>query len=175
MTGGRGTAGFAAAEADRRIANMLETGRVVAVDGAAATVRVMLGGVQTRPLPVIQQRAGAARFYALPSIGEQVLVAAPNGDWARAIVLGSYFQADHPAPTAEAGHLVIALGASRITVSDDAIRLECAGTSIALDAGGIQVSGETVSDSDVIGAGISLTTHVHGGVQTGPADTGAPK
>lgn len=40
--------------------------------------------------------------------------------------------------------------------------------------GNLQVAGQITATGDVVGVGKSLSTHVHGGVQTGGGTTGAP-
>lgn len=39
----------------------------------------------------------------------------------------------------------------------------------------ITAPGSVIVNGDVIADGISLKTHVHGGIKPGPADTGGPK
>ncbi len=40
--------------------------------------------------------------------------------------------------------------------------------------GDIRLTGTVTADTEVLAAGISLTTHTHGGVLTGAANTGGP-
>lgn len=59
---------FAAAEADRRIANVIQIGRVTAV--GAGTARVAIGELETPDIPVGQYRAGGLSLWWMPTVGE---------------------------------------------------------------------------------------------------------
>lgn len=141
---------FAAAEIDRRVANGLMLGRVTAVNAAAGRVRVAFGDLASPELPVGQMRAGALSFWWMPAVGEQVLVGCPSGDIGQGIVLCSVFAGN--APSADAAVPMIDLAGGRLAVN-----------------GTLEVTG------DVIAQGISLVTHVHGGVEPGNAQTGEPQ
>lgn len=139
---------FADAEADRRLAGLLEIGTVTAVQGN--TVRVSVAGLETHPIPVAQIRLGRLRMRAMPSVGEQVVVFAPGGDMERAFVNGS------------------------LPASNDLVDT---GAGLELDLGGGTLNitnGRIVIDGDVVSGGISLQTHVHGGVDRGGSNTNGP-
>ncbi len=140
---------YAAAEADRRIANIAALGIVTAVDGAAGTARVAVGDLTTPALPVMQIRAGALSFYWMPSVGEQVLIVSPSGDVAQGVIIGSLFAGN--APSSDASTPMIDLGGGRMVLNGD-----------------LEVTG------DVIASGISLNSHIHGGVIPGGASTQGP-
>ncbi|MDO5101492.1 MAG: phage baseplate assembly protein V [Lautropia sp.] len=91
---------YAVAELERLLANLVRVGVVAALDEAAARVTVDLGEVVTDWLPWVTQRAGATRTWSAPRPGEQVLVLAPYGDLAQAVVLPAIYQEAHPAPAA---------------------------------------------------------------------------
>ena len=136
--------GFAAAEADRRIENALSTGVVTEIDAARVRARVRVGELQTPFIPVMQARVGQLRMYAMPSVGEQVAVAAPGGDYARAFVMGSITASN--APGAEAEHVFLDLGGGELRITGD-----------------LWVDGTIRVTEDVLGgaAEISLVTHTH--------------
>lgn len=46
---------------------------------------------------------------------------------------------------------------------------------LTVTADGVQVNGQITATGDVVGAGISLKNHVHGGVQSGGSQTGKPQ
>ena len=46
---------------------------------------------------------------------------------------------------------------------------------LTVTADGVQVNGKIMATGDVVGAGISLKSHVHGGVQAGSASSGHPE
>lgn len=137
----------AAAEADRRIANVLSLGTVTEV--AAAKAAVKIGDVQTPLLPVAQVRAGALSFYWMPTVGEQVLVGAVSGDLTRGIIIAGVFAGNAPS-------------------SNPAIPV------IDLAGGEMEIRGTLKVTTDVIANGISLVHHKHDGVAPGGAETGEP-
>lgn len=85
-------------EAERRISNVALMGQVVALDTARARVRVQAGLITTGWLPFATMRAGEDRTWHPPEPGEQVLLVAPGGDLNQAVVVGSVYRAEHPAP-----------------------------------------------------------------------------
>lgn len=46
---------------------------------------------------------------------------------------------------------------------------------ISLFEGDVEVTGKVTANGDVVGAGISLSTHVHGGVESGGSNTSGPE
>jgi phage baseplate assembly protein gpV len=134
---------FAGAEADRRIGAMLNVGTVVSIDTATGRARVRLGDLETADIPVMQMRSGAVRMTWMPSVGEQVTVAAPSGDLARGFVLGSLpIDGNAVAPSADAPTMDLGGGTLRVI-------------------GDLWVDGTITVTGDVIAAGISLTQHAH--------------
>lgn len=90
-------------DTERRLANVVHYGQVVEADYATARVRVLVAGPNTTTwLPWTTGRAGGDRTWHPPEPGEQVVLAAPGGDLAQACVLGSVYQAAHPAPADKA-------------------------------------------------------------------------
>lgn len=85
-------------EVERRISNLAMLGQVVALDAARARVRVRSGPITTGWLPFATVRAGEDRSWHPPEPGEQVVLVAPGGDLNQAVVVGSVYRADHPAP-----------------------------------------------------------------------------
>lgn len=87
---------------ERRLASMLRIGTVSALnydDPNKPRVRVTSGKVTTGWIPWGAVRAGGARTWAPLELGEQVIVAAPSGDLAQAVVIGSLFYNSNPAPS----------------------------------------------------------------------------
>lgn len=140
---------MAGAEADRRIGNIIQIGVVTAVNAGAARARVQIGDLLTPEIPVGQLRAGALSIRWMPTVGEQVVVAAPSGDMARAVILCSIFAGN--APSGDAGVPKVDLAGGKIIFNGD-----------------IEVTG------DVIASGVSLVHHTHPGIQPGPSNTGEP-
>lgn len=89
---------WAQSETERILANIIRVGVISQLDEANARVKVSVGGLSTDWLPWITARAGATRTWSAPRPGEQVVVMAPYGDPAQAVVLPSIYQDAHPAP-----------------------------------------------------------------------------
>lgn len=85
-----------ASEGDRRNGNMLQLGEVIEVDPGAAKVRVKIGDLETDWIPWMS-KAGADHAWWPLEAGEWVVVGAPSGDMAQAIVLGSVPTGGFPA------------------------------------------------------------------------------
>lgn len=145
---------YALAEADRRIANAISVGVVTAVDAGRLRARVRIGGIETPFIPVMQPRMGGVRLQAMPSPGEQVSVAAPDGDYARAFVLGSIAAGHGVGP--EAGHVYLDLGGGDLIVTG---RIVLTGD-LVVD-GTMTITGTVTSEADVVASGVSLTGHTH--------------
>lgn len=87
-------------EHDRRLANIVRVGTVAELDEPNARVKVDLGDLTTDWLPWATTRAGGDRSWSAHEVGEQVLLFAPSGELAAAVVMGSINQDAHPAPAA---------------------------------------------------------------------------
>jgi phage baseplate assembly protein gpV len=148
-----------AAEADRRIGAVLNVGTVVSIDVATGRARVRLGDLETATIPIMQMRSGTVRMTWMPSVGEQVTVAAPSGDLSRAFVMGSLpIDGNAVAPSADAPTMDLGGGTLRI-IGD-----------LFID-GSIQMTGGIVAVGDVVAGGKSLINHIHPesiGTVTGP-------
>lgn len=151
-----GIAALAVPELERRTANQIRFGTVLAVDLAKARVRVQSGELQTAWLPWAAGRAsGGKRRWDAPEIGEQVLMLAPTGDLRQAVVLPGIYQESAAAPqsSADKDHVVYGdgtvieydrashtlkanLGASQILANRDKIELTIGSTKLTLTASG---------------------------------------
>jgi phage baseplate assembly protein V len=128
----------------------------------------------------------------VPSIGEQVLIACPNGDPASGIILGSLYCEEYPAPADSEtitqflfndGALLdydTETHSLRAILPDGATAEITATGGMTLNgdvtiAGDVSVSGDVSADGDVTAGAISLQMHLHGGVSTGSGVTGLPQ
>ena len=84
-------------ELERRLSMVARAGTVVAVDYAAARVKVQVGGNVTPWIPWETSNASGVRRWNPPQRGEQRIVHAPAGDLASAYCGGSLFQNSAPA------------------------------------------------------------------------------
>ncbi|WP_168400652.1 phage baseplate assembly protein V [Erwinia amylovora] len=191
------------AELIRLLENILRVGVIIAVDEETWRVRVQTGALQTDWLRWNTTRAGSFNIWVPPSVGEQVLLGCMGGNPETAIVIGSLYSSDCPGPgsslkemvltapdgarfsyDAEAGALDVqgvktARIAASVSVTLEAPVVECTQhlktRTFELTEGGslkgnVQHSGGSLSSN-----GITLHTHMHGGVQSGGSNTGGPK
>lgn len=154
--------GMSAAEFDRRIANIVQLGRVVSIDTGGQKARVQIGDIETMDIPVCQYTSGQIKFHWMPSPGEQVVVFAPDGDLARAIIQGSVPKSGH-AVAPDAGTPTIDLGGGTLSIIGN-LKIE----------GDVEIIGDVTVTEDVTASGVSLVTHTHGGVVPGGGNTGEP-
>lgn len=176
---------------ERRTANAIRYGTVLAVDHANARVRIKSGEIETAWLPWSTGRASPAkRRWDPPAVGEQVVVLSPGGDMRQGVVLTGVFQQSAGAPSASAdkdttvygdgtvveydraaGALAVTFsGGNGLRMTSAEARFKFGGMTAVITSAGITVTG-----GDVVADGISLKTHVHGGVTPGPSTTAGPQ
>lgn len=90
-------------ELARRVANLVRIGTVSEVDTDAARARIAIGEALTGWLPWMTARAGEDRTWWAPSASEQVMVFAPSGDLAQAVVLPALYGPAGQPPASGAG------------------------------------------------------------------------
>lgn len=179
---------------ERRTANQIRYGTVLAVDYAKARVRIKSGDIETTWLPWSTGRASPAkRRWDPPEVGEQVVLLAPTGDLRQAVVLPGVFQDSAAAPNASpdkdttiysdgtvieydrASHTLLAdLQGAKVFADRSKIELTVGGTVLNISAAGVAITGGTVTHN---GTDIG-DTHTHIGSPTAPlgprSNTGAP-
>lgn len=186
------------AELARLIENLVRLGTVADVQVTPPRVRVQTGALTTAWLPWLALRAGTAKEWDPPTVGEQVVLLSPSGVLAQGVAVTGLFSDENPANGDRTG-------LHRRTYPDGAVieydfhahllraELPEGGVSHLVSTGGINIVGPinhqgdytqqgdqhvtgtvTVSD-DVIAAGISLNSHPHGGVQAGNSLSGGPR
>lgn len=89
-------------ELARAVRNLIRIGVIVDVDTERARCRVQLGGNTSDWLQWLTCRAGGARTWWAPSVGEQVLLLALGGELDTAFVLPGIYSDDFSAPSASA-------------------------------------------------------------------------
>lgn len=95
------------AELIRLLENIGRTGTVTEIDEENWLVRVQSGGLETTWLRWNAQRAGAFKVWVPPSIGEQVWLLCLGGNTDTAIIGGSLYSNDNPAPGATRNEMVV--------------------------------------------------------------------
>lgn len=179
------------------LAGMVRIGTVISVDLAGARCVVRYGDpedeepAETPPIRWLSPRAGLTRVWSPPSVGEQVLLLAPDAQVGSAVALCGIVQDAFPPLGSTPAEMVEFADGARITYDPEAGALTAvlpAGATATIEApGGITLRGDvtiegnvTVSQTltaaeDVVAKDISLVDHVHGGVQAGAAKTQKPE
>lgn len=168
-----------------RIGELLRYGTVDSVDLAAAKCVVRCGDMLSQPIRWIHGAAGATASWSPPSIGEQVLLLAPEGDLAGAIALRGVHCTAFPPAGSDPRELIRFADGAVIAYDPTAHRLEAVlpdGAIASLIAPGgltidadVRITGALEVDQDVRSAGVSLRHHKHLGVQPGGGVSGEPQ
>ena len=182
------------------LSSLIRIGTIASVDLAQARCTVLYGdpddidddgeAATTPPIRWLSPRAGRTRVWSPPSIGEQVLLLAPDGQLGSAIALtGIVRDAFPPLGNSEAEQIEWSDGAR---IAYDPVSHELRATlpangTATIDApggivlrgdvtieGSVAVSGTVTADEDVIANDISLAEHEHLGVQAGTSQSGPP-
>ena len=184
------------------LATLVRLGTVLSVDLAEARCIVRYGDpdgeddAETPPIRWLMPRAGLTRIWSPPSVGEQVLLLAPDGQLGAAIALTGIVQDSFPPLGNSKAEAIEWEDGAKITYDPKAHALTAIlpanGTALIEATGGIILRGDVTIDGDltvqgaaqvdetltatedVVADGISLTGHTHGGVQPGAADTDPP-
>ena len=87
---------------ERRLANTVRLGSVMAVDHAKRRVRIKSGEIESDWLPWPAGRAASGkRKWDAPEVGEQGMLVAPGGDLRQAVFLPGVYQSSYDAPSSD--------------------------------------------------------------------------
>lgn len=154
----------------------------------AVKVQIQPEGFWTGWLPLLSPWVGNGwGMFAAPSLGDAVDVHFQEGHPEAGYACLRFYNTQTrplPCPSGEFW-LVHASGSMLKFHNDGSVELTAAGvlktsaqawqhTGPMSMAGNITVQGSVTASGDVVGAGISLDSHHHTGVQTGPSNTGGP-
>ncbi|MBI6161333.1 phage baseplate assembly protein V [Serratia liquefaciens] len=135
------------AELIRLLENVTRVGVVTEIDEDAWRVRVATGELDTAWLRWNAQRAGAFNIWVPPSIGEQVWMVCIGGNPETAIIGGSLYSNDHPAPGGSRNEMVItAPDGAKFRYNADAGALEVSGIKTAKVSAEVKI----ILDSPVV-------------------------
>lgn len=150
--------------------NMFREGVVKSVDFEKGLAVVEAHGLETKPVPWLEQ-AGAVNEWTPLSVGQRVLLASPNGDPGRAVIMRGGFTDDVRPPHRVGAEKRTMIGECSITQSGSGIVIQAGGCTFTFSGEGFsQSGGEIRHDQKNIGA-----DHRHGGVMPGPSTTDVPK
>lgn len=177
-------------ELGRQMANLVRIGTISELDEASARVKVSAAGLTTDWLPWSASRAGNTRQWSPPRVGEQVVLASPYGDLGQAVVIGSLFSDDKPAPATSKDQettvypdgstvdynsatntLTVTVAGSGNVVINCKVATVVAETSVTLDTpsthctGDLQVDGALSFGGGMTGSGGGTTATINGNVQ----------
>jgi len=146
------------AELARAVRDLIRTGVVSEIDTELALCRVQTGELVTDWLHWLTPRAGGARTWWAPSIGEQVLILSLGGELDTAFVLPAIYSDDFPAPSVSAQ-------AYHIQFSDGAVmQYEPETGSLEVKQDGTMTGNISHSDGSLSSNGVTLHPHKHSGI-----------
>lgn len=171
----------------RRLENLIRIGTVADVDHGSARCTVDCVGIMTAPLPWITARAGTDRTWDAPTVGEQVLVFAPSGEMAQAVVLMGLYHEQNPAP-ANSGNIKTRHFEDGCVISYDTSAhaltaiLPSGGTATLTANGGVTINaksgitinaqgGATINGDTSINGNLSVSRGITGGTAGGGGAT----
>lgn len=178
------------AEMNQRLAEMIRIGKVHSIDHETGRIRVEYGkGNVSAWIPWTSGRAGSVQESNPPAVGEQVTILNPSGTSNGGFALPGGIHKSGAAASAEgaykltfpeSGNWEISIGAltlhadnGKFTVTVGAAAYEVSGGKHKF-TGDMEVTGKITATVDVIGGGIHLKTHTHGGVESGGSNTSTP-
>lgn len=157
---------------DPILKNLIRVGRVSSQGDA--TVRVVFedrADMVSYDLPIIVQQSQDNKDSWLPDIGEQVVcLFLPSGN-AQGFILGSFYSDVDPPVVSDPNKRHVRFADGTIVEYDRSthtLTINAQGPVNITAAGNVNVTGDVIAD------GVSLKTHVHGGVEPGGGTTGQP-
>lgn len=147
----------------------VRVGKVTAVYPARHTVRVTFEDTDqnSAELPVLISSSQGAQFYCLPEVGAQVACVMRDNGQETGFVCGDAYSETAPPPFANANVIGFRCGGCQATFDKSKGSFTFVGNFI--------IEGNVDVNGDVVANGISLTKHVHGGVESGGGSTGGPR
>lgn len=163
------------AELERRADGMVKQGPVAEVDPKAGTVRIRLNEESAEepflspPIPYAQL-AGALKVHTPPSVGQQMTIISGAGDFRQGLAVPMTWSDKNAAPSDKGDEHVLTFGEVRIELVSGGLKITVGGVIFSFTAEGFfQTGGKQEHDGRNVGS-----THIHGGVIPGPANTDVP-
>jgi phage baseplate assembly protein V len=133
-------------DTDRKIGDLLRVGVIESVDAAGKAV-VSFGDQLTPPIEWLMA-VGDTTIWLRPTVGQQVLVASPEGDAEQASIVGGLPSDAHPALPSAASVVIKFKDGGLITYDPDASRLnfDLPGEVQIIAPNGVNITGDTMID-----------------------------
>lgn len=174
---------------------LIRFGTIIEVTLSPPRCRVRFGDpdddedeTETPAIRWLTARAGKTRKWSPPSVGEEVLLLAPDGQIGNAVAICGLINDDHPPPSSEDIDLALFDDGAAISYDPAAHALVAilpAGGTARIEASGgitlkgdlsiegeVSIDGGLTATDDIVAGEISLQNHKHGNVQAGGAKTG---
>ena len=155
-------------ELERRLSNLINIGVVSEVDYDKCTARVKIGEIETAHLDFATIKAGKAKIWNPPEIGEQVLVLSPCGDLNNGIIWGALYAKSSKAPSniKSKEHRIIPAGVevkTNLFKIDGKLQVTGAAKfdSTVSVSGDVNTKKKSVSEGEQIAKGILTSEHIH--------------
>jgi len=141
-------------DVERRLANVITLGAIVAADYDNALVKVQAGDLITGWRPWLTRRASNDLDYWAPEVGEQVVLLSPGGEPEKAVVLPAIYQADHQSDLASPTvHRTTYSDGSVIEYDRGAHKLKAAlvtgATTELVSTGGVAITGDVTVTGNI--------------------------
>lgn len=163
------------AELERRQANNFRHGTVEQVDAEKQLVRIRMGEPKdgqpfVGPWVPYAQIAGALKVHTPPSVGQQMTMLNPTGDFRQAVAMPMTWSEQNASPSTKGDEHVLTFGDVRIDIKGGSLKITVGGHSIEISAAGtVFTNGKIEHDGHLIDK-----THQHTEVFKGPDLTGPP-
>lgn len=169
---------FRIQELERRMANIISFGTIAAVDLDKARCQVSVGDILTTMIPWLSMRADSSNHvWWAPTIGEQVLVLAPCGEYNQAVVIPAIYQQKTIPKPSNKDAFILQVGLSQIELNSNGQINFQAPQGVFFNTQKVTTPGDFIGATDPtgsLGKKISLVEHLHGGVLIGGAKTNKP-
>lgn len=163
------------AELERRQSNNFRHGTVEKVDAKKQLVRIRLGEDANGkpfvgPWVPYAQIAGALKVHTPPSVGQQMTMINPNGDFRQAVALPMTWSDQNASPSDKGDEHVLTFGSVRIELKSASLKVTVGGHSVEIsESGTVYTSGKIEHDGHLIDK-----THVHTEVARSSELSGPP-
>jgi hypothetical protein len=162
-------------DVQRRVSTTMMTGKVAAIEGRRVRLELLPADSRTgkpflSPWVQLQEAAGITSSNMPVRLGDPMRLLSPNGELGpQSLAIRDSHTRDNPNP-ANGSELVLGHDGAVIRMSGSAVSIELADMSVTMSGGRISIASDELTHN-----GLDVgSTHVHGGVERGAADTSTP-